>query len=769
MYTDLLFHPLGVSFASHNIPWLNIAAWLPLQAMVGGNAGYSLIFIATFALNGFSMYLLAREFTGSPVAAFIGGLVYGFWPYTLSHYGHPNMMPTGWIPLTLLYLQRTLDSGDKRDALIAALFLALTGLTSWHLLIMEGGAIGLFLLYRCLRDKACRTRRTLGNLLLTGFVAGVLMAPPATPVIVAYLSRAHPADYFTNERAVGQTDLLAYVLPTRGHPLWGDMTAEIYENFIDNKVYVAFLGYTTMALMCYGAVKCWRQARFWLLVAVAYVALALGPQLRVNGQLYPQVPMPYRLVEDTAFIRLVRKPDRLNVILGIPVGMLASLGATALLRHRLFGRNRRLGTAVLVVAASTLILREYCLAPYPTARTTTPAWYSQLAQEPGRFAVLDLPMGIQTFDKHYMFYQITHGKRLVEGHISRVPAEAFAFIDSVPLLSQLRQNNTVDPALVDVSRQVRTLAEADIHYIILHKNFASPEQLAAWQDWLTFEPRHEDADLIVYSTGPRLGTDFTLAHRLDDEIGLIRAAPTPPNVIQGGLLQVDTRWGSGDAGGRDYDVCLSLGDASGEIGQTRCGPLSATWPTSQWNEDEIVRGFHTLLVDPFLQPGPYTVSVSLMDSDTGVVTGHPASIGSIQVDPLRPTHPLEALWGDVILLHGYDLNQSEESLELTLYWQARHKMNTSYKIFVHLIDPDSGAIVTQDDAVPRRWTYATTEWQRDEVVRDVISLSLDGVPPGRYRLWLGLYDQATGERLAVYAADRERYSGDAVSLTAVDR
>ena len=39
-YTHLLFHPQGVSLTSHNIAWLNIALWLPLQAIVGRIAAY---------------------------------------------------------------------------------------------------------------------------------------------------------------------------------------------------------------------------------------------------------------------------------------------------------------------------------------------------------------------------------------------------------------------------------------------------------------------------------------------------------------------------------------------------------------------------------------------------------------------------------------------------------------------------------------------------------------------------------------------------------
>ncbi|MDY7079401.1 MAG: glycosyltransferase family 39 protein [Chloroflexota bacterium] len=761
-YTDLLFYPQGASLTTHNIAWLNIAAWLPLQAILGGNAAYSTIFIVTFALNGFATYLLAREITGSLPAAFVGGLVYGFWPYTLSHYGHPNMMVTCWIPLALLYLQRTLDQGKKRDALLTALFLALAGLTRWQMLVMGGLLVSLYLLYRFLK-KSCRTRHNLGLLVLIGLVAGTLMLPLAAPVALAHLTRPHPEDLFVDDQTQGQTDLLAYVLPGRNHPLWSDAAFQIYQNFVDNKVYVAFLGYTTIALACYAIVRNWKQARFWLLAVIMYVALALGPRLRINGQLYPQVPMPYRLVGDLSFIQLLRKPDRFNVLLGLPIGMLASVGTAALLRHPLFGRK----PALLVIVTGALILREYSLVPYPTASPITPAWYRRLAQEPGDFAVLDLPMRPETFDKHFMFYQITHGKPLVEGHVSRPPREAFIFIDSVPFLNHLRQDNQMHPALVDISHQLQMLAEANVRYVILHKSLTSAEQLAAWQDWLTFEPLHQDTDMVVYSTDPQLGSDFSLAYDLTDEIGLIRATFTPTTTIQGALIQVDARWGSIASPQQDYDVCLNLVNASGRVSQSYCEPLSPTWPPPRWEAEEIVRSEHTLHVAPSLQPEIYSLTLTLTDGATGATTGDSAILGLIRVEPLQPTHPLHALWGNVILLHGYDLRQSAGSLELTLYWQAQQRMDISYKVFAHLIDLTTRAVVVQDDAVPRHWTYPTTGWERGEVVEDTISLPLDSVPSGEYLLVVGLYNPTTGERLPVYAADGERYPDDATPLTTI--
>jgi hypothetical protein len=461
---------------------------------------------------------------------------------------------------------------------------------------------------------------------------------------------------------------------------------------------------------------------------------------------------------------MLRRPDRFNVFMGLPMGMLVSLGIEALLRQRPFGRK----LALMVGVVGALILGEYCPIPFSTWLPTAPAWYSQLAQEPDHFAVLDLPMHPRVFDKWYLFYQITHGKPLVEGHVSRPPQEASIFIDSVPFFGELCQRNAMDPTLMDVSHQLQPLAEADIRYIILHKNFGS-EYVATWQDWLTFEPCHKDTDLLVYHTDPRLERDFVLAYDVTDEIGLIRASFTPTEILQSSRVQVqvDARWGSSAAPGRDYNVCLNLVSIAGEVAQSGCESLSPTRPTSHWDADEVVRGAYALQTSPYLEPGTYTLTLTLADSSTGTAAGHPITLGSLQIETLRPTHPRHVLWGDAVLLRGYDLQLSAESLELTLYWQAQRKMDVSYKVFVHLIDPTTGTIVAQDDAVPRRWAYPTILWERDEVVEDTVSLPLNEVPPGQYRLVIGLYDQATGERLPAYSADDEHYPDDVVPLTTV--
>ena len=88
-------------------------------------------------------------------------------------------------------------------------------------------------------------------------------------------------------------------------------------------------------------------------------------------------------------------------------------------------------------------------------------------------------------------------------------------------------------------------------------------------------------------------------------------------------------------------------------------------------------------------------------------------------------------------------------LIFTPTWKAVMPIDTNYKVFVHVFDPETEKVVAQSDAMPRHDTYATSRWVVGEVVSDTIVLPLDAMPPGSYRIAIGLYDPATNDRLSV--------------------
>jgi hypothetical protein len=104
---------------------------------------------------------------------------------------------------------------------------------------------------------------------------------------------------------------------------------------------------------------------------------------------------------------------------------------------------------------------------------------------------------------------------------------------------------------------------------------------------------------------------------------------------------------------------------------------------------------------------------------------------------------VDAAFGDVIRLAGCDISESAvapgDAVTVTLAWQALAEMETSYRVFVHLVSA-TGQVLAQSDGEPAAWTRPTTGWAADEVVLDERVIALPGdAAPGDYEIRLGLY------------------------------
>jgi hypothetical protein len=780
-FTTLMFYPNGVSLAAHSFSFTHTAISLLFQVFTDPIAAYNLGIFLIFPVSGLGMYWLAREVTRSRWAAWIAGLIYAFAPYHMTQaLGHPHLSYVQFIPFAVLFVLKAIATPRVKYLVAAIVGFTLTAYAGPHLLVLAFTWLALFLPFAFLAERRRVDRGAIVS--VSAIVMGTLLLslPLILPAALDVLSGQSMEELQTGDFDNTQTDALAYFVPTRYQPVFGAALTDTYRNLGKNNQWMPYLGYAALLLAVAGVATQRRRALGWLIAGLTCIVLALGAQLRVNGVTYTDIPLPFTVLQNVFPFSFLRSPDRFNVVVSLSLAVLAAFGFAAL--ERRWPGSRR-GLAVI---ASGLIVFEYLSVPYPMmSPPVSSPFFEQLALDADTQGIVDLPMG-RNLSKVYLYWQTIHHQPLVEGHVSRTPAHAYDFIDgnallsrwraeqpleSDPFLQALRQGNHVDPALVDVSHQLRQLADAGVRYIVLHKKFARPDQLAAWRDWLTFSPVYEDDELVVYRTDPQWGRDFTPAYSLNDAIGLIRATLLEPD--QNGLIRVDARWASRSSPGRDYDVCLHFVNAANQVAQSQCGPLASDWPTANWGASEVVRGGYDLHVDALRPSGRYTLTVALADGPADRAVGPAAAIGLVNVDPAQrvtveslPTHNLKAVWGDVIRLNGYGLGVASDSLELTVYWQALRSMQTSYKVFVHVVDPVTGAIVAQDDSVPRHWTHPTNTWQPGEVVEDTLAVPLSGVAPGEYQLFIGLYDAVTGERLAAFSTDGQRQPDDAVLITA---
>ena len=174
------------------------------------------------------------------------------------------------------------------------------------------------------------------------------------------------------------------------------------------------------------------------------------------------------------------------------------------------------------------------------------------------------------------------------------------------------------------------------------------------------------------------------------------------------------------------------------------------WYLTFWDTPGDPRGLiHGHLGDQATQTG----AVSF---DGMVLTRYTLNPGA-RFEVPAPSIPRLVQFAEKIRLVGYDVPETTvspgEVALFRLYWQAESPVDVSYTVFAHLLSRD-GARVGQDDGKPAGGTRPTSEWLVGETVVDERRIQIDDdAPPGEYRLAVGLYHLASGERLPAVSDD----------------
>ena len=110
-----IFYPsrLTLAYSEHLTP--QMLQVLPVFAATGNIVlAYNLLLLSTFVLSGLGMYLLVRDLTGRPLAAFLAGLAFAFAPYRIDQFAHIEVISSQWMPFAFLGLRRFILSGRLR-------------------------------------------------------------------------------------------------------------------------------------------------------------------------------------------------------------------------------------------------------------------------------------------------------------------------------------------------------------------------------------------------------------------------------------------------------------------------------------------------------------------------------------------------------------------------------------------------------------------------------------------------------------------------------
>ncbi len=497
LFTDYLFYPLGISLALYTYNLFNALVSLPLQPFLNLATISNLTLIFALVFSGYGTYLLAlyllRHRPGPKevkalahhCAAFLAGALYAFGSYRFVYaaLGHYDMVTIQWIPFYTLFMVKTVREQGLRNALLAGLFATLALLSEMTFGVFLFFLTVIYLLFA----RREMSRGLMKRLALLVAVVVVTYFPLGYPIVRELLSADYALQGWGHSESL-LVDLFGFTTPTALHPFFGgDWTRELTmvregtARF--NDVNTVYLGWVAIILGIAAAIRYWPELKAWVVSALTFALLCLGPLLHINGRstfdldgLLVNVPLPFIILHYIPIIKANRVPNRFSVVLMLALAVLVGFAAYSVLR-RVKRRSLLLaGTALLWI----LLSFEHLAFPLPLTDARVPDFYYTLAAEPDDFAILQFPLGwrnsfgvLGAERTQIQYYQSVHKKRMLGGNISRNPPFKFDYFRRIPIFASIADLELYGEVTPEQLERDRALAPDllylfDIRYIIFH-------------------------------------------------------------------------------------------------------------------------------------------------------------------------------------------------------------------------------------------------------------------------------------------------------------
>lgn len=125
---------------------------------------------------------------------------------------------------------------------------------------------------------------------------------------------------------------------------------------------------------------------------------------------------------------------------------------------------------------------------------------------------------------------------------------------------------------------------------------------------------------------------------------------------------------------------------------------------------------------------------------------------------LKPLYELDNVRfqdGAIVLARaGIDYDPVSATMAVNFEWFTDGSATGDYKVFVHVYRDMDAPPIAQADQYAGNGTLPPGNWLPG-VLGDRITVDLKGVPPGRYRVAIGLYNPSSGERLQASGGDEQ--------------
>lgn len=530
-YTHLLFWPIGSNMAYFTFSPIGAILTAPFQA-ISVTFAYDVIFFLGFLISGLGMFVLADYIVKNKYAAFFAGIIFAFGSFHVAMaVGHLDWMVIGWVPMALYFFIRMIKDQHKYQYAIGlgASFVLATFMGDVEQGIMT--VVMLALVFACYlaypkTRHLFKNRRFWVSLGVAVVAMLIIGGWGFIPLIQGYT--APNASSNINSRNTLQNDaewsspILSFLLPSPYNGLLYGLTAgyaSIYS--VDPNERIAYIGYTAILLAIIGIWKNFKSTRLWVIVAIFFGWLVLGPFVQFGNYVSSGLPGIYYLYHSIPGFNVLQEADRFYVVFSIAISIIAAFGMKSLLGMFQGNRDNRYTFAIVGILTVLFLIESAgimggAFAKANTTYVTIPPFYHALGNITGNFSVLQLPIILNNYIKYpdlaagqASFYTSASHKPILGGYGGRFNTTQQLTVYSIPLavaVSNMQLGNFSYESPVNenyTAESLLSLYNYKTAFVVINEqvlNSSELSQLEAYSVKTFGQPVYADNYTIAFST-----------------------------------------------------------------------------------------------------------------------------------------------------------------------------------------------------------------------------------------------------------------------------